>query len=134
MSFHAPVGSPQRFLKRLPEILEDRVWALTLQAGASLVAPHASWDHIHVYVRTENEEDLLGIAQALGWSASPEGRVFLMRPFYTDSVWRGARSVHGLPIVSALQLILDLWHYPIRGREQAEHLITHVLSRGHSNG
>lgn len=57
-----------------------------------------------------------------------------MAPFYMDSVWRGARSVRGLPVVSTLQLILDLWHYPIRGREQAEHLITQVLSRKHSNG
>ena len=133
MSFHAPVGSPQRFLKRLPEIFEGRVWALTLQAGASLIAPHATWDNIHVYVQAE-DEDVLGIAQAVGWSASPEGGLFLMRPFYRDSVWRGARSVHGLPIVSTLQLILDLWHYPIRGREQAEHLIMHVLTREHANG
>lgn len=57
-----------------------------------------------------------------------------MAPFYMDSVWRGTRSVHGLPVVSTLQLILDLWHYPIRGREQAEHLITQALSRPHSNG
>lgn len=134
MSFHAPVGSPKRFLKRLPEILEDRDWALTMQAGASLVAPHASWDQIHIYVRTQDENDILGIAQAAGWSTSPEGRVVLMAPFYMDSVWRGARSVRGLPVVSTLQLILDLWHYPIRGREQAEHLITQVLSREHSNG
>jgi hypothetical protein len=55
-------------------------------------------------------------------------------PFYTHSAWHGAQSAHGLPVVSTLQLILDLWHYPIRGREQAEHLITHVLPREHPNG
>lgn len=74
LSFHAPVGSPKRFLKRLPEILEDRGWALTMQSGASLVAPHVSWDQIHIYVRPQDEDDILGIAQAAGWSTSPEGR------------------------------------------------------------
>ena len=133
-SFHAPVGSPKRFLNRLPELFDGRLWALTLQTGASLVAPHASWDQIHIYVRTEDEEDLRPVGQAAGWSTSPEGKVILMTPFYTDSVWRGVRAVRGLPVVSTLQLIVDLWHYPIRGHEQAEHLITHVLPREHPNG
>jgi hypothetical protein len=29
--------------------------------------------------------------------------------------------------VSPLQLVLDLWHYPVRGREQAQHLIEAIL-------
>jgi hypothetical protein len=128
MSFHAPVGSTKRFFNRLPTILEGLRWALTLQAGASLVAPHASWDQIHIYVATENDDDLQNVAVGAGWASSPEGRVVLMTPFYTDSVWHRCRSVRGLPVVSTLQLILDLWHYPIRGREQAEHMITHVLN------
>jgi hypothetical protein len=37
----------------------------------------------------------------------------------TCTVVRSAGSL----VVSDLQLALDLWHYPIRGREQAEHLI-----------
>lgn len=133
-SFYAPIGSPKRFLDRLPELLSGRHWALTLQAGASLIAPHASWDQIHIYIRTKDDEDLHGIAQGAGWSTSPEGKVVLLMPFYTHSAWHGAQSAHGLPVVSTLQLILDLWHYPIRGREQAEHLITHVLPREHPNG
>jgi hypothetical protein len=133
-AFHAPVGSPKRFLNRLPELLGERLWALTLQAGASLAAPHASWDLIHVYVKPESGEDPSSIGEAAGWSPAPDGKVVLMTPFYRTSVWRGARKLRGLPVVSTLQLILDLWHYPIRGREQAEHLIARVLPREQHHG
>jgi hypothetical protein len=33
------------------------------------------------------------------------------------------RWVGSVPVVSMLQLILDLWNYPVRGREQAERLL-----------
>ncbi len=46
-----------------------------------------------------------------------------MKPYYRDSVWHGAREIADLPVVADLQLALDLWQYPLRGREQAEHLI-----------
>jgi hypothetical protein len=34
-----------------------------------------------------------------------------------------------VPVVSDLQLILDLWHYPVRGRETAEQLWRPLLRR-----
>lgn len=128
VAFHAPVGSPQRFLRRLPETLKDRRWALTLQAGASLVAPHATWDLVHLYVDAENDAELLEIGQRQGWEPGEGGKVVLMAPFYKTSVWHGSRWIKDLSVVSNLQLILDLWYYPIRGREQAEHLMSMVLS------
>lgn len=133
VAFHAPVGSTPRFLRRLPEIFEDRRWALTLQAGASLVAPHASWDLVHLYVDAEKADELLEIGQRQGWEAGAGGKVVLMAPFYKTSVWHGSRRIRDLPVVSNLQLILDLWHYPIRGREEAEHLMSmvHAAERRH---
>jgi hypothetical protein len=128
VAFHAAVGSPERFLKRLPQLLKGRHWALTLQAGASLVAPHATWDLIHLYTEAEDDAELLAIGERQGWQAADGGKVVLMAPFYKKSVWHGGRHIGGLPVVSNLQLILDLWHYPIRGREQAEHLIQTVLT------
>lgn len=127
VAFHAPVGSPQRFLRRLPEVLEDHRWALTLQAGASLVAPHAAWDLVHLYVDAKSDDGLLEIGQQQGWEPGEGGKVVLMAPFYKTSVWHGSRRIRDLPVVSDLQLILDLWHYPIRGREQAEHLMSMAL-------
>lgn len=105
-AFHAPIGSSKRFLSRLPELLEHRHWALTLQAGASLIAPHASWELIHVYVEHEREEDRSSIGEAVGWTPAPEGKVVLMTPFFRTSVWRG----HASRGVSYPPSVTGLWH------------------------
>jgi len=68
-------------------------------------------------------EELVDVAREQGWPVGDGGRLVLMKPFYRDSVWPGVRQIDGLPVVSDLQLALDLWHYPLRGREQAEHIL-----------
>ena len=120
----APIGDPLRFLRRSGDVFGRRKWSLTLHAGASLVAPHAAWERIHAYVDVDEPDELSAIAERAGWPAGDEGRLVLIKPFYRDSVWHGMRDVEGLPVASDLQLALDLWNYPLRGREQAEHLIS----------
>lgn len=122
ITLKAPVGDPLRFLRRSKDAFGCK-WALTLQAGASLVAPHATWERVHVYVDVQSGEGLLEIAKQQEWPVGDEGRLVLMKPYYRDAVWYGAREIQGLPVVTDLQLALDLWQYPLRGREQAEHLI-----------
>ncbi|MEX2528530.1 MAG: hypothetical protein WEA09_12910 [Gemmatimonadota bacterium] len=124
IAVHAPIGDPLRFLKRSKGIFEGHRWALTLQAGASLVAPHATWERIHIYMDATRPIDLLEFARKQEWPMGDDGRLVLLKPYHRDSVWHGARTVDGLPVVSDLQLVLDLWNYPLRGREQAEHLIS----------
>lgn len=124
LAVQAPVGDPLRFIRRLPSTLGPHRWALTLQSGASLVAPLAAWERIHAYVDVAGPEDLVEIADQAGWPVGGEGRLVLMKPYYRDSVWHDARVVGDLPVVSDLQLALDLWHYPLRGREQAEHILS----------
>lgn len=46
--------------------------------------------------------------------------IILMKPKYKKSVFYQSRMIQGLNVVSDLQLYLDLYHYPKRGREQAE--------------
>jgi hypothetical protein len=118
----APVGGTERFLRRLADALKGRHWALTLQAGANLIAPHATSDKIHAYVELEEDEQLRDIAASRGW-APGEGKLVLLSPRYRHSAWYGERDVQGLKVVSDLQLVLDLWNYPVRGREQAEHVL-----------
>jgi hypothetical protein len=48
--------------------------------------------------------------------------VIILDPYYKNSVFYGLREVDGLLVVSDIQLYLDLYHYPIRGLEEAEHL------------
>jgi hypothetical protein len=51
----------------------------------------------------------------------------LMMPYYKHSVFYDSREIEGLCVVSDIQLYLDLYGYPVRGREQAEHLYTKRL-------
>ena len=129
LTLHAPIGDPQRFLPRLKGELENRRWALTMHAGASRIAPHASWDKVHLYVGVDKPAELSQVFDPSDYEPSPEGRLVVMQPWYRDSVWHGLRTVKGLPVVSSLQLTLDLWHYQVRGREQAEHLLRTELSQ-----
>jgi hypothetical protein len=136
IAVHAPIGDLAKFLRRLPGLMPPRYrWALTLQAGASLVAPHATWDRVHIYVdlprseRSHATQALSNIADHAGWQPGNDGRLMLMAPYYATSAWYGLRTAHDLPVVSDLQLILDLWHYPLRGREQAEYMLRQVFAR-----
>ena len=124
VAFHAPIGDPIRFLRGAKGAFANRRWMLTLQAGAALVAPHATWDRIHVYVEADRVGELQDLGYRAGWTPSNDGRLVLMKPYYRDSVWHDGRRLQALPVVSDLQLALDLWHYPVRGREQAEHLLS----------
>jgi hypothetical protein len=127
IAVHAPVGDLTRFMHRLPRLMpSDTRWALTMQAGASLVAPHAIWDRVHVYIDVPPAHAphvLTEFAARADWPPGDSGRLVLLAPYYSTSVWEGVRPIGQLPVVSDLQLVLDLWHYPVRGREQAEHLI-----------
>lgn len=127
VAFHAPIGDASRFLRRLPKLLGTRRWALTLHAGAAQVAPHASWDRVHAYVDVPNVTDLAIVGKSLGWNTAADGRVVLMKPYYRTSVWHNLQERNALLVVSTLQLALDLWHYPLRGREQGEHLLRVVM-------
>ena len=129
----APVADPSDFAAMLRQALGRRRppvrAALTLHAGAAMVAPHAKWDTVHVYVDLATSSAVANLAQTLGWLPSKEGRLVLMRPYYRRTVWDGIRPGKrgGLPRVSDLQLALDLWHYPVRGREQAEVVLAEQL-------
>ena len=96
-------------------------YALSVQAGAGLVAPHAVYKEVHLYL---NDPNAIGFFQeALDLKAADQGaNLLLMMPFYKHSVFYDCREVEGLRVVSDIQLYLDLYGYPVRGREQAEHL------------
>lgn len=127
----APVGSAARFLPDLAAALASvgraPRWALTLQAGAAQLAKHAVWDRIHAYLDVRSVAAAHLLADRLGWAPSPSGKVVFLVPVYKQAVWQDVLTRHGFPIVHPVQLIVDLWHYPVRGREQAEHLARREL-------
>jgi len=128
LAVHAPVGSVQRFLQRLASLELPR-YALTLQGAAFLLTPHAPVEKLHLYVDLRSRASVAALAQRLDWNPDPDGEFQFLLPYYKTSVWRGLRKRDGVPLVSDLQLMLDLWNHPIRGREQAELLLEkHFMS------
>jgi MarR family protein/transcriptional regulator with AbiEi antitoxin domain of type IV toxin-antitoxin system len=130
LTVHAPIGSPHRFIERLTTLALPR-YAVTLQAGASLLLPHAPVEQIHVYVDVPSQVKLSDLARRLDWPPNSSGRLHFLLPHYKTSVWESVREHDGVAVVSDLQLMLDLWNHPIRGREQAELLLEkHLLGLG----
>jgi hypothetical protein len=129
----APIGDADRFVEKLGRLFPSRLdWALTLTAGMARVAPHAPVETIHCYVSPSADERrtqrsplamLKAIAAECNWPVSGDGRLVLLAPHYRTSVWTDMQVRDGVNVVSDCQLALDSWHYPNRGREQAEHLL-----------
>jgi len=110
-------------LRRLQEINIPQKcnYALSVQAGAGLVAPHAIYKEVHLYV--SDGEEIEFFKKELDLKDADQGaNLVLMRPYYKYSVFYDSREVEGLRVVSDIQLYLDLYGYPVRGKEQAEHL------------
>ena len=122
----APVELGERWIRAMGNRLGVR-WALTLHAGAALWAPHALEEDVHLYVDVPSGDALSELALHLDAASSAEGRLHLMAPRSPAGVWDRTEGRQGLPVVHPLRLVVDLWHYPVRGREQAEHLLETVV-------
>jgi len=108
----------------------DPGWGLSFQAGASLVAPYAFFSEVHLLVRGPDWESAAQkLRQRLELEpAREQANVILVRPYYRESSSFGLRKIEGLPVVSDLQLYLDLSVYPRRGAEQAARIRERLLS------
>jgi hypothetical protein len=116
-----------RYLRK-KKIPQRKKYALSVQAGASLVAPHAVFKEVHMYVH--DPQDINFFKKELGLQVVSQGaNLVLMLPYYKHSVFYDIREIDGLYIVSDIQLYLDLYGYPVRGREQAEHLFDKRLEK-----
>jgi len=103
---------------RIPKKLK---YAFSVQAGASLISPHAVYKEVHLYL--ENKEGINFFRRALDLREAEEGSNFIMMlPHYKYSVFFDKQIINGLHVVSNLQLYLDLYGYQVRGLEQAEFL------------
>ena len=122
-AFFAPVASAKALIEsaRSAGFAQWPDYALTMQSGASLVSRHAEFDTLDLYVRHAAMADR--IAATLGARPAARGaNLLIMVPYYRVSAFYGERRVRDLMIVSDLQLYLDLYDYPQRGREQAERI------------
>ena len=119
-------------IKRIKNALVGLPYAFTLHAGANFLTSWVKTEHIHLYLDdTAGPDALLGLRQRLGLKELVQGgNVHIIRPYYAKSVFFNRQKIKGYPVVSKLQLYLDLYNYQPRGREHAERLKEIVTGRG----
>jgi len=105
-------------------------WGLSYQAGASLISPFAFFSEVHVLVGGAVWEDGVDafVKRFELEPARDEANLILVEPYYHDSWSYGMRSIGELPVVSDLQLYLDLSVYPRRGSEQASRILQGLMA------
>lgn len=123
-SYFILAPSTEDLLPRIAEAFDAKGadYVFTGHAGASLVDRYTVFDVADVYVR-----DLEDVASALADLGARRvdrgGNVNMSVPYYRESAFYDRQmSRGGMKVASDLQLYLDLYDYPVRGREQAEHL------------
>jgi DNA-binding Lrp family transcriptional regulator len=132
-SFFCEAQTPEQVIDQVASVPPHAVgrYALTLHAGASLVAPFSKFHEVHIYIdpsglRGETERQWI---EALDLQpAQRGGNVYLTWPYYKEGAFYGSRNIDGVWVASDIQLYIDLYNYPVRGREQAEHLMRNRLA------
>lgn len=114
---------PEEILARLKKFnIPDKVkYALGFHAGAYLISPHAVFNEVHIYVSDKESMDFF--VNKLNLKQVGQGaNLIILFPYYRHSVFYDKQKIKNIWVVSDIQLYLDLYKYPLRGIEQAEHL------------
>lgn len=116
--------SPDELLKKIKSERKKQ-YALTRMSGASLIAPYVRFQIVDIYLgRPEEIPYWKGFLNLVDVEIS--GNVNFVIP-QDKKILTQVQTVKGLSIVNNVQLYLDLYKYPARGREQAEYLRERVL-------
>jgi len=113
----------EKLIKKVVRISEDKdlKYTLTLLSGASLIAPFIRGiSSLQMYVT--DSEHLSKWVRLLDLRPVESGSNISMYIPYDKGVFDKTQKVDDIKIVSNIQLYLDLYDYPARGREQAEFL------------
>lgn len=117
LNYHTFERDIEVFFSKLKE-MSGLEYALTVLAGAQLVAPYVRPTTIHFYIKHRNKvEDL--IRQLNLRPTEKGGNVSMVLP-YDEGVFYGTIKISGVNVVSEVQLYVDLFNYPARGEEAAE--------------
>jgi hypothetical protein len=121
--FHTWAQSPATLRRQIAAALDGAgiEYALTLAAGAELVAPFAT-DGGRLALLVSARADLAEVIRGVGLRPAEEGDnvAFLLARDRSPLLFR--RRVGDAWVASDAQLYRDLWAWPRRGREQAAHL------------
>lgn len=116
--------SRDELMKKIKQVKKRR-YALTRMSGASLIAPYVRYQFVDFYLERSEEvpywKDYLKLVDV-----EVSGNMNIIIPQDTR-ILSQTQKVKGWSVVNNIQLYLDLYKYPARGREQAEHLREQVL-------
>jgi len=121
---------PEGILDKLKNIRipKEIKYALSFQAGAFLVSPYTVFNDVFIYVSSKKSFEFFVDKLKLK-SVEKGANIFILHPHYKHSVFYNKQKNMNLWVVSDLQLYLDLYKYPQRGLEQAEHLYEKRLKK-----
>lgn len=112
-------------MKKIKQADKKRRYALTRMSGASLIAPYVRYQFVDFYVERSEEvsywKEYLKLV-----NVEVSGNMNIIIP-QDARILSQTQKVKGWSVVNNIQLYLDLYKYPARGREQAEHLREQVL-------
>lgn len=133
LSFQVPFEPDEMLESAVPAVLGaiEGPAALTQLSGLDLYAPHVH-DHgqVHLYLPAEAMPAVAAVVEsrAYGEAVKSGGNFHLVQPSAKASTFFDSRTIAGLPVVSPVQLFLDLVEYPTRGLEGATMLLRTVLA------
>lgn len=124
------LNTDKNFLRNCKQYLKQKKkdFALTLYSASRLINFYVMDNREFVYVDVKREEfpaflKEIEIQLSL-YKLVRGGNVCFAMPFYRGSVFRDSKITKGYPVVSNLQLYLDLMTFPPTGIEEAEHLVS----------
>jgi hypothetical protein len=88
----------------------------------------------YCYLPAENFKNAsLDLRQALDLKELKKGgNFYIIKPYYKKTAFFNTQKIKGYNVVSNLQLYLDLYHFPQRGRDHAEYLLKTLKEEGKS--
>jgi len=107
-------------------------YALTLHTGANLITHYVNTPTVYCYLPAKNFKNAsLDLRQGLDLKELKRGGNFcLIKPYYKTAAFFNTQKIKGYNVVSDLQLYLDLYYFPQRGRDHAEYLLKTLKEEG----
>ncbi|MCK9554874.1 type IV toxin-antitoxin system AbiEi family antitoxin [bacterium] len=107
-------------------------YALALHTGANFITHYVNTPIVYCYLPAEDFNNIaLDLRQALDLKELKKGgNFYLIKPHYKNAAFFNTQVINGYNIVSNLQLYLDLYNFPQRGRDHAEYLLKTLKEEG----
>lgn len=116
---------PKETIKKIKKAGKEKEYALTRMVGASQIAPFVRYQLVDFYISSEQEISYWKEALQLV-DVEISGNINLIVPSDKRTLNLNQK-IKGIKVANSIQLYLDLYKYPARGREQAEYLREQIL-------